>query len=445
MENPFKFIWNQFYNLFIWSSGADMEVLEQVPMEKNKFYGIGGTIVFTALMASFAGGYAFNTAFDDPFLSVFFGLFWGALIFNLDRYIVSSFGVGDGRKTISGQEIIEATPRLLMAFILGLVISTPLELKLFEKEINVEIAEIVKEKRNNLANKDSSYVIEKANVKKEIAKLEQDERNAAQGSFRTLEKNETVLLIEKKKGLESELQALINIRSRNAQNLKNCQQNPNNDCASNSSNYIMSSNRAKEKEKEISSIIGNIDDLNKIDNENLKALRNKNQIEIDEKKSRIKVLDGIIDANTSSYDEVSKQYDGFMARMEAFSRLKDRYFSLKIAGFFITVLFIFIEIAPILFKMMTERGPYDDIMDFNKHQVKVRQMLFTSNLNEEINTEVKINSERSAQKLEAELLSNKELLKTIAMAQAEIASVAIEKWKQEQIKKAKNNPGGIIS
>lgn len=445
MKNPFKIIWNQFYNLFIWSSGADMEVLEQVPMEKNKYYGIGGTIVFTALMASFAGGYAFNTAFDNLYLSVFFGLFWGALIFNLDRYIVSSFGVGDGQKTISKQEIIEATPRLLMAIILGLVISTPLELKLFEKEINVEIAEIIKERRNNLDKNDSIYEIEKAVLKKEIEKLEQDERNAAVGTYQTLEKNEKNLLTEKKAKLESEIQLLKNSRSKNEQALRKCQQNPNGDCSSEILNFNLSNNRVKEKEKELNTIIIDIEALSRIDNENLKALRNKNQIEIEEKKSRIKNLESTIDENKKSSDEISKQYSGFMARMEAFSRLKERYFSLSVAGFFITLLFIFIEIAPILFKMMTERGPYDDIMDFKKHQVKVNQMLLTSNLNEEINIEVKINSEKSAQKLAAELQTNKELLKVIANAQAEIASAAIEKWKQEQIRKAKKDPGDIIT
>ena len=95
--------------------------------------------------------------------------------------------------------------------------------------------------------------------------------------------------------------------------------------------------------------------------------------------------------------------------------------------------------------MMTERGPYDDIMDYKKHQIKVRQMLLTSNINEEINTEVKINSEKSAQKLEAELIASKEVLKKIATAQAEIVSAAIDKWKKEQIKRAKDDPGEIIS
>ena len=139
MKNSIKYFFRKTESFFLWSSGADLAVLQQVPMDKNKFLGIGGTIIFTALMASFAGGYAFFTAFKSTYLSIPFGIFWGTLIFNLDRYIVASFGVGDGKKTISKQEWVEAAPRLAMAIILGFVISTPLELKLFEKEINAKI------------------------------------------------------------------------------------------------------------------------------------------------------------------------------------------------------------------------------------------------------------------------------------------------------------------
>src|SRR5690554_2939703 len=156
MKKLIKYPFQQIYNLFLWASGADLDILKQAPTDSNKYFGIGGTIIFTALMATFAGGYAFFTAFREEIvndqglvmgyttlsivLSIFFGLFWGALIFNLDRYIVSTFGVGDGKKTISKQELIEAAPRLLMAMLLGFVIATPLELKLFEKEINAEIS-----------------------------------------------------------------------------------------------------------------------------------------------------------------------------------------------------------------------------------------------------------------------------------------------------------------
>jgi hypothetical protein len=168
-----NFFFRRIETLFLWSSGANLEVLDQVPTEKSKYFGIGGTIVFTALMASFAGGYGFFTAFKSLELAIPFGIFWGCLIFNLDRYIVASFGVGDGKKTISKQEVIEAFPRLLMAIILGFVISTPLELKLFEKEINAKIdtdISLVQKKIIRSATED----VQIKSLNQEKSKLEKD-------------------------------------------------------------------------------------------------------------------------------------------------------------------------------------------------------------------------------------------------------------------------------
>jgi hypothetical protein len=51
---------------FWWCAGTNIDVLEKCPTDHSKYFGVGGTIVFTALMASFAGGYAFFTAFKDP-------------------------------------------------------------------------------------------------------------------------------------------------------------------------------------------------------------------------------------------------------------------------------------------------------------------------------------------------------------------------------------------
>ena len=247
-----------------------------------------------------------------------------------------------------------------------------------------------------------------------------------------MEKNEVNLKKQEKQQLESDLKELINNRNRNEQFLKRCAQNPDNNCSADRNNYNTSVKRVKDKEKEIESINDQITSISQIDNENLKAIRSKNQIEIDHKNSRIKELDSIIARHEDSGEEVSNQYNGFMARMEAFSRLKDNHPSLKLTGFLITLLFIFIEIAPILFKMMTERGPYDDIVDRIKHETKVRQLELQSNINQEINTAVRLHTEKHEHKLNAELQANKEILEAIAKAQQELAVVAIEKWKEEQ-------------
>ncbi len=100
--------------------------------EQTKYAGIGGTVFFTAVMAFIASSYALYTVFDNYYTAIFFGLVWGLLIFNLDRFIVSTIKKSDNK----WKEIWQATPRIILAIIIAVVISKPLEMKLFEKEIN---------------------------------------------------------------------------------------------------------------------------------------------------------------------------------------------------------------------------------------------------------------------------------------------------------------------
>lgn len=138
--------WGGLLNEFLWTcAGVNKKVLRQCPTEYAKYAGIGGTILFTALMAMLSGGYAIYTVFDNSQVAVMFGVFWGLLIFNLDRFIVNTM-YSDGKVTISWKEFTSGLPRIIIAIFLGIVISTPLELKIFEDEINVAIQELAKDK-----------------------------------------------------------------------------------------------------------------------------------------------------------------------------------------------------------------------------------------------------------------------------------------------------------
>ncbi|MFN6036870.1 MAG: DUF4407 domain-containing protein, partial [Bacteroidota bacterium] len=129
-------------NELMWyCSGANKEIIRKCANDHSKYFGIGGTILFTALMATLSGGYAFFTAFNSSGLAICFGLFWGAMIFNLDRFIVNTMYT-DNKHTISGLEILSGLPRIIIAIFLGIVISYPLELKLFEDEINARIEKL---------------------------------------------------------------------------------------------------------------------------------------------------------------------------------------------------------------------------------------------------------------------------------------------------------------
>jgi hypothetical protein len=80
--------------------------------------------------------FALNTAVGLPLpVAVVTGFFWAVLIFSLDRMLVVSM------TRVSGwaRNILAAVPRLLLAFVLGAVISVPLVLRIFEPEINDEL------------------------------------------------------------------------------------------------------------------------------------------------------------------------------------------------------------------------------------------------------------------------------------------------------------------
>lgn len=115
----------------LYCSGADTTILEKCPSDENKFIGIGGTV----LLAFFSAGYAVYMVFDNYFFASISGLIWGLMIFNLDRYIVTSMK----KREMFWKDFAIAFPRLLMAVLLALVISRPLELKFFGKEINAEL------------------------------------------------------------------------------------------------------------------------------------------------------------------------------------------------------------------------------------------------------------------------------------------------------------------
>ncbi|MEM9260297.1 MAG: DUF4407 domain-containing protein, partial [Bacteroidota bacterium] len=118
---------------FLWyCAGMNREVLEGCPQSEHiKAAGIGATVLFTGILAALSGGYALYTAFGSVGTAIPFGLFWGLVIFNLDRFMVSTI-----KKDQSfGRQLVQAVPRLLLAVLLALVISKPLEIRIFDSEI----------------------------------------------------------------------------------------------------------------------------------------------------------------------------------------------------------------------------------------------------------------------------------------------------------------------
>lgn len=289
---------------FMLCSGSDTDILDQCSNgEQNKYAGIGATVFFTAVMATIAASYALFTVFDNVFMAIGFGLVWGLLIFNLDRFIVSTIKKRNSFIT----ELIQATPRIILAVIIAIVISKPLELKIFEKEIN----QVLLEQKNDLtlANKD------------QIAQQFTPAETGLENDIATLETQLT--------NKEAEVNALYNTYISEAEGTAGTQR-------------LGKGPVYKEKRDKHDDALAELQQLKLTNKEKIASIEN-----------QILQLQNDYNTKVASSQPIIDGFDGLMARITALDTLP------WLPSFFIFLLFLAIETSPIFAKLVSPKGTYD--------------------------------------------------------------------------------------
>lgn len=427
-------------NEFLWiCAGVDRKILRQCPTDWAKYAGQGGLILFTALMAMLSGGYAFYFIFNSVKLAIAFGIFWGLLIFNLDRFIVNTM-YSDGKYTISWGEIGAGLPRLVIAVFIGIVISTPLELKIFEDEINVTIEELKKDKLEQYTKADNAK-LDQLTLKREEFRDKPIEDVIAT-STGLINDGKYKELQQLKKDISAQQVKITSLRNRRALF----------DPYKDSVKYrTLSININREKvelgklESRTNSIEAEIAANDVTYRNALAAAQEKKDKELAQISNEIAGLKIKIDKADSTYQSVlAEEFGGFKTRMTAYQSMKKSDKTTRWVALFITLLFIIIEVCPTIFKMMIASGPYDCLLDAERHAKKVSSLKLISDMNDAINTEIVISTKRNKNRIEAELASNKALLEQVASVQSEILATAIEKWREEEMRKVQENPGQYL-
>lgn len=338
-------------------SGVDQQILSTCPTDENKYIGIGGTVLFTGLLAFFSAGYAIYTVFDNYFFAIAFGLIWGLMIFNLDRYIVSSMK----SRGSFGRDFIVAFPRLILAVLLALVISKPLELKIFQKEINAELVsmeqEVYKEQETKLKSRFTDQI---AGYQKELS------------------------------GLQAELETLA--AKRDTLNLMAIQE-ADGTGGSGKKNLgpIYRIKKAKADEAQAEYDAGNA---------RIMPL-------IAEKQEAIRQTDSLMQAGITSLERSS--FGGMAARMEALQRLGERSKAIFFANIFIILLFIAIETAPIFVKLISPRSPYDYLLHQHEHVFEMDNLEKVSLLRNATQNKVEFDTATGVYRTRKEIEVEKEL------------------------------------
>lgn len=323
-------------------AGADTQILRYCPhSERVKEQGIGGVVLATATLAFFSGSYGFYTVFSSKngyalsleqqsfdisaaLFAIVFGLVWSLMIFNLDRFIVSSGGHGDGTEKITLSELIHAIPRIIMAIVIGLVLSKPLEIRIMKTEIEARLTELQKEQAAKLQRQDDEEY-DKARKELDAKKAERvKKRDDKLMELRALQERIT----DQRDRLDKEADGTTNGRPGEG--------------------------------KAFNAKKTNLEEM-KVQYE---RMRRDYDPEIKNLETEIAAVQAQIDERVGKRELVFKDnekkaasLDGLIKRIEIAGDIS------PMGSLMLTLLLIVLEIAPIFFKMMVTLGPYDYISE----------------------------------------------------------------------------------
>jgi hypothetical protein len=402
---------------FILCSGAEPSILDdpRCLVERSKYAAIGATVLSTAVLASLSGGYAMYTTFQSAPKAIAFGIVWGLIIFNLDRYIVSSIkrqriNPDVARKEqfrIRLREFGSAVPRFLLAILISLVITRPIELKLFDREINAYVEDEKSKKTVEMQQ-------QKAREFPRIGELTVA-NEALRSELRTKEiecTNKYELAMDEAMGTEatgqsgahtSRIKGKGPLYEERWQNSENCR-------------------------SDLVQLRGQIEQKIAANDRQIKDLESQR--------------DAAVAANKAKIDAM----DGLLMRLKGHSVLTNENVSLALASLLLVGLFILLETAPMVVKLLSKRGPYEDICEAQEYEVLRSQQRKMTEVDDEMETLLALKRRRDAALLDADLKLRKSVIVSMETnareklqdIRREVPIDLVEHWKTAELNNFKS-------
>lgn len=362
---------------FLFCAAADLNLLSKCPpSEHHKYIGVGVTVFFTGLLASASGGYALYTAFQSVGLSLLLGVFWGLLVFNLDRFLVSTMKKSRGKV----REVIQILPRLILAVLLSLVISVPLELRIFKEEIDESIYYAGARKLDLL---EASYNERLDARQKQVETIraaldkKQEQRDIYYQQY-ICECDGTCGTGQKGRGSE---------------------------CERKESRYRKSDEEFAQARKDA-------------DVELARIREEQSQLQLQYREERVKLQASFA--------------DGLLIRLDA---LKNLPAGPQLA---IVLLLIAIEIAPILVKLLSPYGPYDHLLKTIEYEFEMDEIAAINMRNQQLNSKLTVMAGIEQSRLDQEVRNNEGTMKLIGEAHLELVREQLKIWLEEEKEKIRN-------
>jgi hypothetical protein len=101
----------------------------------------------------------------------------------------------------------------------------------------------------------------------------------------------------------------------------------------------------------------------------LHVITRRNQQQINEYRQQLQSVDSAMKASIPQRSRL----DGLASRLDALGHLTARSAPIRWANWFIMLLFVAIECAPVFVKLISPRGPYDDLLQEHEHAFEIHR------------------------------------------------------------------------
>jgi hypothetical protein len=368
-----------------------------------------------------------------------------------------------------------ASPRFIIALIIAITVSKPIELRLFNNRIEKELESIVKTEDSKFDIEETKRIEDLNNQLTRINKQEESDKSAI-FSNNPIYQDAKIKIPKLESEITSKKQTITaNEKIIDANRYKETRYKTRIDPITNETektpytvwlpNAIAVAKRNENKSIQIENKKLNTELTEQKDKKSTvetTLLQSANSVTTKYESSK-KSIQQQIDKLKESYSQrksdwvnVNKRSSDLPARLEALGNISSFGNSIWWASLVITLLFIVLETAPVVVKLLTKRGPYDDKLDAIEYQIYIDESKKVDMLNREVNEYMKLANEAAKlsgsirldaekDKLEVELKNNKELLNKLADYQRDLANIYADAWYQEEKAKAVMQAKGMYN
>jgi hypothetical protein len=406
-------------------AGGRYDVLEQTPTDRLRYTATGGVLLTTSAVAAVSAAFALQMAVRLPWqAAVIAGVLWGVVILNLDRLLI----VGMTRRAGWWRNIAGALPRVALAVLLGTVISTPLVLRIFQPEIDTELKALQNERN-------SRYATElEANPRYQaIPALEKQLADTQAIADRS-----TDAAVTADTGVTAAEKEVTRAREtyETAQRLATCEIDGT--CGTGIPGVAQA---AEERRRTRDIALADYDQAKAKLNlaqtkarEGAAAASASARSEAERLRTDVDQRRGERERDRALFAERLQKDEGLLSRIEALNSLADKRPRLGVAQFVLFLLFLSLEVLPVLAKLLQLGGPpstYDQLIERMEADAKrvaaksaAREQHIVDNYAE---LQAELEHDQAQRQFEAGIQANRMLVDQ----QAAIAEQAIRRWAEE--------------